>query len=265
MPSFDCDRLDQRDPALITAVLPPLRIVTSRYLRLRVQGLEHLRESRSGPVIYVSNHNGGILGPDLFCTLGCLWEALTPQTPLFQLAHDFAMRQLRPMGRVLQRFGAVRACPENARRILRGGAQLLVYPGGDLEAYRHSRRRDEIVLGQRSGFVRVAQQLGVPIVPIVVHGAHRSAWIFSEGERIARLLQLKRWGRLERFPLALALPWGLAPGPWIPYLPLPFPIRLRVLPPVPVAPATPVDAAREELRARMQRALQDLAAEARGA
>ena len=112
-------------------------------------------------------------------------------------------------------------------KALRTGASVLVYPGGDLDAYRHTRRRDQVVFGPRTGFVRVAQTTGVPIVPIVAHGAHRSAYIFTEGHALARWLGLKRWGRLERFPLALALPWILAPGPWLPYLPLPFSIRLR--------------------------------------
>ena len=55
---------------------------------LRTQGLEHLRPD-PGPVLYVSNHNGGILGPDLFCTLGTLWEALGPDSPPYAMAHDF--------------------------------------------------------------------------------------------------------------------------------------------------------------------------------
>jgi len=140
---------------------------------------------------------------------------------------------------------------------------VLVYPGGDLDAYRHARRRDEVVLGRRTGFVRVAQAAGVPIVPVVAHGAHRSAYIFSEGEAIARALDLKRWARLERFPLALALPRGLALGPWIPYLPLPFPIQLRLLPPIEAPAGADPEAIRGRVQAAMQAALDELARRAR--
>ncbi len=70
---------------------------------------------------------------------------------------------------------------------------------------------------------------------------------------------LKRWARLERFPLALALPWGLALGPWAPYLPLPFAIRLRALAPIAApAHADPI-ALREQVRRAMQAALDELA------
>jgi 1-acyl-sn-glycerol-3-phosphate acyltransferase len=258
--AFDADRLDARDPASIASALPIVKLLSKRYLRLRSQGFDRLE---SGPVLYVSNHNGGIAGPDLCCTLGSLWDARGPRAPLYALAHDFPMRQFQRLGAVIQRYGALRAKPSNALAALRAGAQVLVYPGGDLDAYRHARRRDEIVLGDRTGFVRVAQAAGVPIVPIVAHGAHRSAYIFSEGERVARLLKLERWARLERFPFALALPWGLAIGPWLPYLPLPFAIQLRVLAPIEApAHADPVTV-REQVRVAMQAALDDLARRAR--
>jgi 1-acyl-sn-glycerol-3-phosphate acyltransferase len=259
---LDADRLDGRDPAAIAAVLPWAKKFNRHYLHLRTEGFDQLPK---GPVLYVANHNGGIAGPDVCGTLGSLWEARGPEAPLYALAHDFPMRHLPRFGALIQRFGAMRATHDNAVRALRVGAQVLVYPGGDLDAYRHARRRDEVVLGPRSGFVRAAQATGVPIVPIVAHGAHRSAYIFSEGETIARLLELKRWARLERFPLALALPWGVAMGPWLPYLPLPWPIRIRALPAIQVSTGVDPDAIREQVRMLMQDALNELASRARRA
>lgn len=260
--TFDCDRLDARDPRAIAALLPLVRTVNERYLHLRRDGLENVPRT---PALFVGNHNGGISGPDLACTMGTLWDVLGADAPLYALAHDFAMRQLPPFGRLLQKVGGIRATPTNALRVLTAGGQALVYPGGDLEAYRHSRERDRIVLGERTGFVRVAQRAGAPIVPIVAHGAHRSAYIFHEGRGLARALRMPAWARLTRFPLALALPWGVALGPWAPYLPLPFPIRLRVLAPIDVAVDDDPIAVRETVRARMQRALDELAREASGA
>ncbi len=254
--AFDSDTLERRSAGFIARVLPAAEWFSSRYFQLRQTGAEHIPQ---GPVLFVANHNGGIMGPDLMCTLPLLWRQLGPHSPLYALAHDFAMRQFTPLGSLLQRVGAIRACRRNAERVLRGGGQVLVYPGGDLEAYRSFQRRNEIVLLPRTGFVEVARDLQVPIVPIVAHGAHCSAYIISEGERLARLLQLRRWARLERFPVALALPWGLALGPWLPYLPLPFPIALRVLPAVHIAPQEPVAASAARIQALMQRALTQMA------
>lgn len=252
---YDPDALDRRDPALIARILPLAERVAARYFRLRWDGAEHVPP---GPALFVANHNGGILGPDLFCTLPILWRLLAPARPLYALAHDFAMRQVPPLGWVLQKLGAVRACRDNAARALASGASVLVYPGGDQDAYRHFRRRNEVVILPRIGFVRVAQELGVPIVPVVAAGAHTSALIFTEGKALARLLQMPRWARLDRFPLALALPWGLAPGPWLPYLPLPLPIRVRLLEPMSVAASADPHSVATEVQSRMQRTLAEL-------
>lgn len=260
MHAFDPDRLDARDAKLVARLLPIARAFTRTYLRLAVDG-EHTLPR--GPTMFVSNHNGGIMGPDLACTLATLWERLGPEAPLYAMAHDFAMRQVTPLGRLLQRVGALRASRANAERVLEAGASFLVYPGGDLEAYRHFRRRDEIVLGDRDGFVRVAQKAGAAIVPIVAHGAHRSAYIFHEGRALARVLRMKRWARVERFPLALALPWGLAPGPWVPYAPLPFRIRLRFLSAENCGSHEDPSHVKDRIRTRMQAALDDMAHAAR--
>jgi 1-acyl-sn-glycerol-3-phosphate acyltransferase len=261
--AFDPDRLDARSADAVRGILPAVRAANAWYLRLRCDGLEHLDRVAGEPVLFVGNHNGGMTGPDVACTLGTLWDAFGAEHPLYALAHDYVMRQVTPFGRLIQRYGALRACPENAARALAAGAKVLVYPGGDIEAFRASRRRDEIVLGERTGFVRVAQRAGVAVVPVVAHGAHRSAWILDDGEWLVRALDLGRRARANRFPLALALPWGIAVGPWVPYFPLPFRIRLRVLPPMRFSAREDPRRGREAVRARMQSALDELAREAR--
>src|SRR5262249_15465746 len=147
---------------------------------------------------------------------------------------------------------------ENARRVFSSGGQILVYPGGDQDAYRSSKRRNEIVILPRTGFIRTARASGVPIVPIVVAGAHRSALVIAEGKRIARALRMKEWARVERFPVALALPWGIALGPWLPYLPLPFSMVLRVLPALDVMTDETEHDAASRVQSTMQAALDDM-------
>jgi 1-acyl-sn-glycerol-3-phosphate acyltransferase len=238
-------------------MLPWFELVSRHYFRVERDGLGHLGRA---PALIVGNHNGGIAGPDLVCTLATLWRTLGPDAPLYALAHDFAMRHVPALGKLLGRIGAIRACPENAGRVLAAGGQCLVYPGGDLDAYRSFRRRNQVVLGTRTGFVHAARAAGVPIVPVVAQGAHRSAVIFTEGRWLARKLRLPSWGRLERFPMAFALPWGVAIGPWLPYLPLPFRIRLRVLPAIDAGGTVALAVVAEEVRRCMQAAMDEMAA-----
>lgn len=257
MISYHPDSLEERDPHFIARILPLFEWFNARYFRFTWEGAEHVPK---GSAMFVGNHNGGILGPDLSCTLSVLWRMLGPASPLFALAHDFAMRQFTPLGRVLQKVGAVSANRVNATRVLTAGGQVLVYPGGDLDAYRRFSRRNEVVILPRTGFVEVARATGTPIVPIVAEGAHRSAYIFSEGKRLASLLRMERWARLQRFPLALALPWGIAPGPWLPYFPLPFRVRLRILPPVHVSATDSASDVAHHVQSSMQRSLEEMSA-----
>jgi 1-acyl-sn-glycerol-3-phosphate acyltransferase len=255
MTRYEPDSLEKRDPAFIARVLPLIEWWNAWYLRLTWEGQENVS---GGAAMFVGNHNGGIFGPDLACTLSVLWRLLGPESPLFALAHDFAMRQFTPLGRVLQKFGAVSATRANATRVLELGGQVLVYPGGDLDAYRRFDRRNQVVIAPRRGFVEVARATGAPIVPIVAAGAHRSACIVWEGESLASRLRMRNWARLERFPIALALPWGIAAGPWLPYLPLPFQVRLRILPPVSVSRTEDAAEVAHHVQGSMQRALEEM-------
>lgn len=227
MSAYDADALEARDPAFIRRLLPLANLFNRRYVRLDVAGTENVPRT---PCLYVGNHNGGIMGPDVVCTLGTLWNELGVDFPLHALAHDFAMRQLKPFGALVQKGGGIAATHANAERVFARGGQVLVYPGGELDAFRRHDRRHDVVLLPRTGFARLALKTGVPVVPIVASGAHESAIILAEGKRIAR--RLPRRLRIVTFPIALALPWGIVAGPWFPYLPLPWKIRLRILPPM---------------------------------
>jgi len=68
---------------------------------------------------------------------------------------------------LVQRYGTVPASPKNMARALGRDAALLVYPGGDHETFRPSWESDEIDFAKRTGFVKLALEHRVPIVPVV--------------------------------------------------------------------------------------------------
>jgi hypothetical protein len=55
--------------------------------------------------------------------------------------------------------------------------------------------------------------------------------VLMRGDRLARVLRLDRLLRLKVFPVAVSLPWGVAPAA-LPQLPLPAKIRTRFMPAV---------------------------------
>jgi 1-acyl-sn-glycerol-3-phosphate acyltransferase len=55
--------------------------------------------------------------------------------------------------------------------------------------------------------------------------------VLIRGDRLSKVLRLDRLLRLKVFPVAISLPWGIAPAA-LPQLPLPAKIRTRFLPAV---------------------------------
>jgi 1-acyl-sn-glycerol-3-phosphate acyltransferase len=152
------------------------------------------------------------------------------ERPFYQLAHNLVLRI--PGLASLRKFGTVAASPGNAQKALRSGAALLVYPGGDYEVHRPSWERNRIDFGGRKGFIRLALEQDVPIVPIVSVGGQETALFLSRGEWLARALALDRLFRLKVLPISIALPWGLNVGDMLGHIPLPAKITVETLPPI---------------------------------
>src|ERR687894_257896 len=128
--------------------------------------------------------------------------------------------------------GNVTPSHENASKALESGAALLVYPGGDYEVHRPSWESARVDFGGRKGFIRLALDKDVPIVPVVAVGGQETALFLSRGERLARLLRLDKTVRLKVLPISLSLPWGLNIGDMAGHLPLPAKIQVRALKPI---------------------------------
>jgi 1-acyl-sn-glycerol-3-phosphate acyltransferase len=142
-----------------------------------------------------------------------------------------------------------------------------VYPGGDYEVHRPTWQRNRVDFGNRKGFIRLALEQNVPIVPVVSIGGQETALFLSRGERLARLLALDRMFRLKVLPISLAVPWGLNIGDMLGHLPLPAKITIETLPAIDLRAEFGPDPDVDEVYDRIQRLMQDtldaLAAERR--
>ncbi|MFR9772642.1 lysophospholipid acyltransferase family protein [Nocardia sp. SC052] len=220
---------DDRDPEFIADTVDLGWLLVRLYFRAEVRGLERVPEE--GPVLLVGNHSGGNVSPEVLVTTLAFVRRFGPQRPFFQLAHDMVMAY-PVIGSLLRRFGTVNADPGNAERVLRDGAAVLVYPGGDWEVHRPTWEEDRIDFAGRTGFLRLAWNERVPIVPVVNIGAQQTQLVLTRGDRIARLLRLDRMLRLKVFPISIALPWGLDLGDLAGHLPLPSKITVEFLDPI---------------------------------
>lgn len=127
-----------------------------------MRGLEHI--PAEGPVLLVGNHSGGWLIVDTFIFGQAYIDRVGPERPFFGLTHDLVFR-VPALGAMIEPFGAIPSSPQNMRAALERGAAVLVYPGGDVETYRATWHEAEIDFAHRTGFARLALELGAGADP----------------------------------------------------------------------------------------------------
>jgi 1-acyl-sn-glycerol-3-phosphate acyltransferase len=116
------------------------------------------------------------------------------------------------------------------------GHDVIVWPGGEEDSMRNWRRRDEVVLAGRRGFVKQAIKSGVPLVPVATSGGSDSAFVLTEGRWLTGALNkfggLAAKLRASTLPILAAPPFGIIPEILPSHLPLPTKLRYEILEPV---------------------------------
>ncbi len=256
--------LDDRDPDWLRERLPLLWLLATIWFRGEVRNLGNIPEK--GAVLLVGNHSGGNVTPDTFIFTLAFSSYFGIERKFHQLAHNLVVT-LPVSGALVRRGGTVAASHKNAEKALAAGAALLVYPGGDWEVHRPSWDSDKVDFGGRKGFIRLALDQNVPIVPVVSIGGQETALFLSRGDGLARALQLDKLFRLKVLPISLAVPWGLNVGDFLGHVPLPAKVTTEVLPAIDLreqfGPEPDIDEVYEHITGEMQRTLDALAAERR--
>jgi 1-acyl-sn-glycerol-3-phosphate acyltransferase len=255
--------LDDRDPDYIREHLPFTWLIASLWYRAEVRNLGNVPER--GPVLLVGNHTGGNMSPETFTFTLAFQTYFGVERRFHQLAHNLVLAS--PLGSFLRNFGTVPASHSNARRALDAGAAVLVFPGGDWEVSRPSWKGSQIDFGGRKGFIKLALEADVPIVPVVTIGGQETALFVDRGAWLARWLGIDKSLRLKVLPILIAPPWGLSVGDFLPRIPLPAKVTSEVLPPINLreqfGEEPDVDEVYEHVTAQMQDTLSALAAERR--
>ena len=153
------DDIDKWNAHLTEAIVELSRPLV-RYFRAEVMGLDNIP---SGPSLIVSNHSGGVLTPDMSVFAVNYYDKYGYDRPLYALAHDFLFKS--PLAELFRQTGVIQATRANAAKALATGAPVIVFPGGDYDAYRPSVSENVVNFGGRTGYVTTA---------IGGRGAHRS-------------------------------------------------------------------------------------------
>ena len=185
------------DPEMLRSARPLFRLLRRRWWRIEVVGLEHVPAEQ--PVMFVANHSG-LLPWDGLALAETIEEAHgAARRPRFLIA-DWLIT-LPFVQPALARLGGVRACRENAERLLATGRSVIAFPEGVKGAAKTFRDRYRLQRFGRGGAVRLALAAGVPIVPVAIVGAEETHPILFKLATPARLLGL------PFLPVTPTFPW----------------------------------------------------------
>ncbi len=239
------------DPETIRSVRGALGFLRERWWRTEVVGLEQVPDDRA--VLFVANHSGLLPWDGLVLADTIAMAHGEARRPRFLIA-DWLIT-LPFVQPALARLGGVRACPENAERLLTTERSVVAFPEGVKGAAKSFKDRYRLQRFGRGGAVRLALAADVPLVPVAIVGAEEAHPILFRVEAPARALGL------PFLPVTPTFPWL---GP-LGALPLPAKWVISFGEPLATPPHSP-DTARddllvarltEELRAEVQRLVKE--------
>ena len=195
------------DLAFVERTAPLLGFLWARYFRVRLLGIENIPDD--GAALLVGNHSGGIPYDGAMLLHGIRRDHPRHRR-VRPLVANFAFRS-GWMANVVARVGCVRASMENALPILARGELVAVFPEGLKGVGKLYRERYRLARFGRGGFVRLAREAQVPLLPIAIVGAEEIHPVIGKITRFAEPLGI------PYIPITPTFPWlgplGLLPVP----------------------------------------------------
>jgi 1-acyl-sn-glycerol-3-phosphate acyltransferase len=220
------------DPAYEARWRPTWDFLYDRWWRVDVQGIHHV--PAEGAATLVANHGGAIPFDGVMLSTALRREH-PAQRQLRWLAEDFVFH-MPFAGAFVNRIGAVRACQENAERLIRQGNVVALFPEGVKGIGKLYRDRYKLQRFGRGGHIKLAIRTRAPIIPVTIVGNEDTHPMLAGSDRLAKLLGV------PYLPITPTFPW-LGPAG---LLPLPAKWRIIFGEPIPVAHLPP-EAADDEL------------------
>jgi 1-acyl-sn-glycerol-3-phosphate acyltransferase len=195
------------DPNYEARLRPLIDFLYATYFRVEVSGVGHVPDE--GGAVLVANR-AGALPLDGLMLRAAVRRAHPRARALRWLVEDY-VAHLPFAGARLARLGAVRACQDNAERLLRGGELIAVFPEGVKGAGKLYRERYRLQRFGRGGFVRLCLRTKSPLVPCAIVGVEETNPLLYRVDKPAKALGLPFLPVTPTFP-ALG-PVGLLPAP----------------------------------------------------
>jgi 1-acyl-sn-glycerol-3-phosphate acyltransferase len=196
-----------KDPVYAERIEPLFQWLYEKYWRVEVEGVKNVPEE--GRAVLVANHSGMLPFDGIMINEAVKSESSLGREVRF-LAEDM-FSTLPFLSPFLTRIGAVRACQENAERLLEQDQLVCVFPEGAKGTGKLFRERYRLQRFGRGGFIKLCMRTKAPLVPVAVLGAEEIYPIIAKFESIGKPFGLPYVPVTPTFPLLG--PLGLIPFP----------------------------------------------------
>ncbi len=198
-PPLSSERPGRPTPGALAAAARLVRPLVRALWPADVTGLHNLPNHDA--YVVVANHSG--LGTVEVLALLDVWIThVGEQRPMAAMVHP-GMLRTPGLGAMLRSAGCVEATREGAAWARARGAALLLFPGGDHESMRPFWRHREVDFAGRTGWVRLARDLGLVVVPLAITGSHHTAPTLGYSRVLAYLTGARLLG-IRRIPFAVS-------------------------------------------------------------
>jgi 1-acyl-sn-glycerol-3-phosphate acyltransferase len=195
------------DPTYEEKLRPFFDFLYERWFRVEASGVDKI--PHEGRCLLVANHSG-TLPFDGIMLRTAVKRGHPKQRDVRWLAEDFIFH-FPFLGAFSNRLGAVRACQENAERLLRNEALVAVFPEGVKGIGKLFKERYKLQRFGRGGYIKLCLRTGTPIVPVAIVGAEETNPLLFRIEQFSKALGLPYIPVTPTFPALGAL--GLVPAP----------------------------------------------------
>ena len=205
------------DPTYDAKLKPVLDFLYTKYFRVETIGIESV--PKVGRCVLVANHSGTLPLDGVMLKAAVKREqaganasdgAASCGRDVRWLTEDF-IYHMPFLGGAMNRLGAVRACQENAERLLAKESLVAVFPEGVKGIGKLFADRYRLQRFGRGGFIKLCLRTGTPIIPVAVVGAEETNPLLFKIEHLSKALGIPYVPVTPTFPLLG--PLGLLPAP----------------------------------------------------
>jgi hypothetical protein len=147
-----------------TKLRPWLESLCERHFHVELYGAEHI--PAHGRALLVANHSRASVWDGILLRAALRQHHPAGRVPRWLV--DDQQFHAPFLGTIVNRLGAVRACQENAERLLLREELVAVFPEGSKATQRPYEDRYRLQRFGRGGYVKLALRTGTPVFPVAI-------------------------------------------------------------------------------------------------